>query len=723
MRALRLPHNDPGRLALRKAARAAIVVPLVFAFADKVIEQPQTTIFAAFGSFALLVLADFRGPPLGRLVAYLALAAAGAGLIALGTLCSRSEILAPAVMAVVAFVVLFSAVLNPYFAMAGWAPLLTFILPATLPAAPSAIPDRLEGWALACGVCISAAMLLWPPRPRQELREAAARACRSLADLVAAELDADPARLEERAAAARTDVAAVGWSFRSTPYRPTGAAGSSATLAFLVDELDWFLTIALSRPDGRDPGPEPYREENRALLAAVASTLRASASALEGGSETPDLGQLDAARDGAAVALAKNLGRRPGADGDPPLASAVETSFRARELSVAAREIGSDAMRAAGLQPRELDAASARAALETSRTVARGYGSLRAVLLRNSVRGAAALAVAVLIAQQSSLQHSFWIVLGTLSVLRSNALGTGASVVSAVRGTALGLVVGVGLVLAVGTNEALLWALLAPAVLLAAYAPQAISFAAGQAGFTITLLILFNLIQPTGWSVGLIRLEDVTIGFAVSLVVGALFWPRGAGALLRRSLATSYERSAEYVAAAVQHLIRGSDNTRARRQARAAADRLDDVFRQFLGELSGDRTRLEGLALLVAGATRVRLAADSLWSLADGSADRTRYVDALDAEVQRVRSWYTALGEALGDAQLPPPPDDDDRERRLRVLSGARETAATDGDAGINVALAEVWASQHLDKLRELELELVGPAGQFAGEASRGLKI
>src|SRR5918996_3627881 len=625
MRALRLRFADPRRLALKKAARAAIASPVVLVVANKLIEQPQTTIFAAFGSFALLVLADFRGPPREQLVAYLALAAVGAGLIALGTLCSQSAWLGPVAMALVAFGVLFASGLNPDVAMAGWAPLLTFILPVTLHAAPSAIPERLEGWALACGVALSAAMLLWPARASSMLREPAARACRSLGALVASELDGDPSLVAQRADTARADVAAVRWAFASSPNRPTRATGSSEALAFLVDELDWFLSIALAQGASKHTS-EPLVEQNRALLAAVASTLDASAAILEGDAERPDLDRLGAARDGAADTLAIEIARRPPGEQDPALASQVETSFRLRELSLAAREIGGNAMRAAGLQRREFHASSA---LDASRTVARGYANRRTVLLRNSVRGAAALAVAVLIAQHVSLQHSFWIVLGTLSVLRSNALATGASVTSALGGTAVGLLIGVGLVLAVGTHEAVLWATLPPAVLLAAYAPQAISFAAGQAGFTITLLILFNLIQPTGWSVGLVRLEDVTVGFAVSLVVGALFWPRGAAALLRRSLAASYAESAEYVAAAVQHLIRGSDGTHARRQARAAADRLDDVFRQFLGELSGERTRLEGLAVLLAGATRLRLAADSLWSLADGSSSPPRYVDAL----------------------------------------------------------------------------------------------
>jgi hypothetical protein len=47
------------------------------------------------------------------------------------------------------------------------------------------------------------------------------------------------------------------------------------------------------------------------------------------------------------------------------------------------------------------------------------------VRFENSIRGAVALAVSVFIAQRLRLQHAFWVVLGALSVLRSNALATG----------------------------------------------------------------------------------------------------------------------------------------------------------------------------------------------------------------------------------------------------------------------------------------------------------
>ena len=97
-----------------------------------------------------------------------------------------------------------------------------------------------------------------------------------------------------------------------------------------------------------------------------------------------------------------------------------------------------------------------------------------------------------------------------------------------------------------------LWVLLPLAVLLAGLAPAAISFAAGQAAFTLTLLILFNILAPEGWQIGLVRIEDVALGSAVSLAVGLLFWPRGAAAALGKALAEAYADSADYLAGAVR---------------------------------------------------------------------------------------------------------------------------------------------------------------------------
>jgi uncharacterized membrane protein YccC len=334
------------------------------------------------------------------------------------------------------------------------------------------------------------------------------------------------------------------------------------------------------------------------------------------------------------------------------------------------------------------------------------------VWFQNSIRGAAGLAVAVYIAQRTGLQHGFWVVLGTLSVLRSNALGTGWSILTALAGTAVGIVVGALLVIGIGTHEAVLWGVLPVAVLLAAYAPRAISFAAGQAAFTVVLFILFNIIQPVGWSVGLVRVEDVAIGFAISLGVGLLFWPRGAGALLREDIATAYARGVDYVVATARRVIEGEDSgeaARAGRAADAALHRLDDAFRQYLAERAATRSNVEDVGALVGGASRVRRAAQSLTSLArmaDGRSRLERCGENLDRELHALQSWYVTLGYALVNGRPAPPPHIRDTEGSDRLLECVRDAARDRDKATVTAALVLLWTSQHLDNLWRLETHL-----------------
>ena len=237
---------DPGLASLRSAARAAIVMPAVFAFANKVIGDPQTTIFAAFGSVAMLVFADFTGPQRSQLVAYLALAGAGTANVVLGTLCSQNAWLAAAAMALVGFAILLSGAINGYFAAAGTSALLTFVLPVTIAAPLSAIPARLEGWGLAAAAGICAHMLLWPARPRDTLRADAARACIAIADLADSMLTGDRSDIAARAGTARDAVDGLRRRFLAPLHGPTGrTAGGGATLGM---EKRWQGNPPTTRP-------------------------------------------------------------------------------------------------------------------------------------------------------------------------------------------------------------------------------------------------------------------------------------------------------------------------------------------------------------------------------------------------------------------------------------------------------------------------------------------
>ena len=196
-------------------------------------------------------------------------------------------------------------------------------------------------------------------------------------------------------------------------------------------------------------------------------------------------------------------------------------------------------------------------------------------------------------ADLTSVQHGFWVVFGALAVLRSNALSTGQNVYRALLGTTVGFVDRRRA--RVADRHQHHRALGDPAVrrvLFAGLAPSAISFAAGQAAFTVTLLVLFNLLVPAGWQLGLVRIEDVAIGGAVSLAVGLLFWPRGASVDLGRALGRAYVDSSSYLAEAVAFGVACCDPTGAGakaprslgQQAAASARRLDDTFRGYLTE-------------------------------------------------------------------------------------------------------------------------------------------
>ena len=325
---------------------------------------------------------------------------------------------------------------------------------------------------------------------------------------------------------------------------------------------------------------------------------------------------------------------RPRAEPVSEFITSLDPAFRAEELSYAvsliARTVGLTAAaerrswreRWLGRQP-----AGVPGTLSAARERITSYLEPHSVWLHNSLRGAAGLGLAVLVARLTGVQHSFWVVLGALSVLRSNALNTGQDAVRAILGTVAGFIVGAALLVGIGTNTTVLWFLLPLAIFLAGVAPAVISFAGGQAAFTLTLVILFSILQPTGWRVGLVRIEDVAIGVGVSLVVGVLFWPRGAAAALRQALAEAYADGAGYLASTVRFgMSRGDPGTPAlpapagdAARAAAASRRLDDAFRDVPGRARRrNGSRWPDVAGLVTGVAGLRLEADAVLDLWQG---------------------------------------------------------------------------------------------------------
>jgi uncharacterized membrane protein YccC len=723
---------DPGLFALKSAIRTAIVMPLAFALSLEVIGEKQMALFAAFGSMALLVFVDFGGSRPARLRAYLLLALAGAILIVFGTLCSRSAWLATSAMALVAFTILFCGVLNSYVAAAHAAAMLTFVLPVMVSAQASAIPTRLAGWGLAAALSIPALLLLWPERPRGALRAQAARAMRALAVLVQLRTEDDESA-EEAATTAFQQTRALRSRFVSLPHRPSGTARRTAALGRLVEDLGWLRPLAARAPR-IEIGGGAFSSQRAEIEAAVPMALASVADRLALGEERSGEEQCAAvsrlervrrAHDALGQALVERFGQAAPELDEMEATLELDEAYRLRQLSFGTLQTGRDALLACGEAVAGDPLQTRRSRIDAAGRLARSHATMRSVWLRNSVRGAAGLAIAVLVGQLTDLQHAFWIVLGTMSVLRSNALATGTTIVWALLGTLAGIVVGGLLVAGVGSDRAALWAVLVPAVALAAYAPRAISFAAGQAAFSMVVLILFNLIDPAGWRVGIVRVEDVAIGAGVSLLSGVLIWPRGATAVLREAIGAAYTRAAEYLDATIDALLGGvgSESTeRAAREANAAAQLLDATVRDYLAERSSSRMSLDDLAVLVAGASRARRVARLLQNAhtfarlapVDGRLPRLSQARTeFDSKRHARCSWYASLGAAVAQSRDPPPPESvPEVESRASVAQVVLESAPDTHGVPPGVALA--WADRHLGTLAQLEPALAHAGGRIA---------
>jgi hypothetical protein len=747
--------HDPGFSALRRAVRAALVMPGALALSSQVIKNPVMATFAAFGSFAMLLLVDFRGSIRDRLRFQAALALGCGVLIGLGTLVSTTTWLAALVTAVVAFGVLFAGVISSVLASATTALLLSFVLPVSLPGTVSSIPDRLAGWGLASGASLLAISLLWPAPAHDPVRGAAIDAFRA----VAARLRADVAYMLQGcvpsakpahdAAVARADAAdeTLRRTFFATPFRPTGLSTSARAIVRLVDELRWLNTIVLrSAPASGGATPD---EHVCAVKVAAAATLESATDLLATPSASPVAlqAELQELRDRVTELERASTSRLPESsaplESDPSGASvapdrvvtALDPSFRALELSFVTEQVATNVAFAAEAERRSWmqrllgrQPAGFTGALTAAQQRAGSHAERHSLWLQNSLRGGIGLGLAVLIADLTSVQHAFWVVFGTLAVLRSSAVGTGQNLLRALLGTSLGFIVGAVVVVLVGTKTAVLWVLLPVAVLFAGLAPAAISFAAGQAAFTLTLLILYNLLAPAGWKVGLVRVEDVALGGAVSLIVGLMLWPRGAAAALGRALSTAYVASAGYLAGAVAYGLGRCDAggpapaepTEQAVSAAAAARRLDDTFRSYLAERGAKPLPMAEVSALVTGVAGLRLAADAVLELWRGDGgdggDRAAARRELLAGSDMVNGWYDRFAESLvGHGDVPIPLAADRVADGRLVDAVGHDLRDRDGHATAT-AVRVIWTGDHLDAVRRLQGTLVDPAREAVAQ-------
>ncbi len=720
--------RDPGGTSLRRATRVAIVVPVMAASAGTIVRDPGAALFAVFGAFSLLGLADFGGPTIPRARAYAGATLVGAGLVLLGTLASGNDWSAVVGTGLVAFGVQFLGVLGGYVAAGQTAILLAFVVAVSVPSSTGGTWARVAAWTLGGGVSLAAGVLMWPRHARTLVRQRAGDACHALAALLA-----EP-RLPAVQDQTRARVEATHQAYDQAPLRPAGPARRDRALIDLIVQLDRALQFASRVADTRGPATMPAVPEEQTLRRSIAQTLEASAGVLRRGGPGVDLGTLDQDRAAFLEALQRWAAERLRA-GEP--AESVLEGLRGgaalRLLAHAALAIALDADVVAGLEVSgavsplphwNAPGAGPRSWLERLRVTLQTHLRPDSVWFRNSLRAGLALGLAVLLTRITRVEHSFWVVLGTLSVLRSNALGTGRTALLAIAGTVVGFVVAVAVTLAIQTSTVALWITLPIAVFLAAYVPTVVSFLVGQAAFTLFVVVLFDLLQPQGWRLGLIRLEDVALGIAVSLGVAVLLWPRGARGQLRLALAALYRADAACLDAAFAYLLgrRGAGEVDATRRAAAAeVERTGEALEAFLTERSSRTLPTATWGRLAAAGNDVLLAADAMEAMALlGYRPRgcERCTDRVRADAAEMVGVFASFADQLQDRRvLPAPPTQATAETRNAVVACLRAWRGTPdsplGPTAIALATAWFWNGE----IARLGGELVQPLAAVASTA------
>src|SRR3989454_6398128 len=348
---LRAP-RDPGFAALRRAARAAIVIPLAFALGMFLLHLGQNVIFIVFGCFALLVITDFGGLRPARARASLPATAVGATLVGLGTLVSLTIAAAAAVTFVVALVISFARVFGGYFVAGQTGMLLAYIVATAVPAPPSSIPTRVGAFVLAGVISTLAGVFIWPRFERVTLCKQAAKACLRVADLVEA-LDAggDAAELQRRIGAARAAEQAARRGDGGAADGPAGPARRDRALTQLLIELQRMVDIVEHPFYQYRASVAPRIAERDRLAESTVAALRSSAHVLTGGTP-PDLRAVEDGRLAHRVALDRWAGEelKAGRPADQVL-DGLDVYHTLRVIAYLTIALGSNAIVTAGGVP------------------------------------------------------------------------------------------------------------------------------------------------------------------------------------------------------------------------------------------------------------------------------------------------------------------------------------------------------------------------------------
>jgi uncharacterized membrane protein YccC len=700
-----LKSKDPGLVAIKRAARVTLAACVTFYFSLYVLKDAQMATFAVFGCIALGALSEVRGEPWRRTRTYGAALVAGIVLVTLGTLLAVTTWAAVAGMLVVGFAIAYAGAGGPRVVGAANGLQLLYILPSFPPYAPESLGSRLIGLILGVGLLAIADRVLWPPPVPKPFRHRLAEAIRAVHDRFVAVLSSDgdhhpPTQPESEIGLRLSNIPAL--------ERPTGpgrrdrAAMHTVTILRGLEARVAALAGITLTQQSRAPA---VHEEGRKLLGVSAHILAESAESLDsplGGHAQPDSASVESA-------LAGYVRRREAVvgsarvDQDLPnrLRFAVvveELAMWTRDLALATRIMQGD--RAPEPPTRSIAEPfwySARSTPSLWFRRFRGHFTPRSVFFQNAIRLAVGLAAARLFAGLLDLSHGFWVLLATLTLMRTSITATRAAVVPAFLGTVAGGLIA-ALVLVLAGADAAVYEAAFPFVMFFALAAGPIAgLVAGQALFTLLVALLFAQMAPVSWRLAEVRVVDVVLGGLLGAVVGLLVWPRGATGEMRRTAKTTLDAAANDLESTVQSLTRQVATVGRRDSAEVAVHFLtlaDSTYAQYRSELrsSPDTVDWMGVLLLVHEVVRGGQALRGMHGTAEplpwpGVTAELEHLGAGTADrLRRIGGLLTAKASTSRSAAKT-----DASEESWIVTSGARVMAGRQTHPAAAVRVLDIW--------------------------------
>ncbi len=662
---MRLRINDPGRVGLHRAVRAAIGTTVSLLIALTLLPGTPAGVLAAFGSMALLGIADFGGSARRRTISITATGAAGVLLIVVGGLASLGVWSVVIVTFIVTGSLAFLVALRGTFASACPALTTIYVASAMVTTTVGSIGSLVAGWAIAVAVALPVTLLVLPRRDLAPVRAACISVLHTLAETVRQRGEGRPLDQKPIAAARAT----LRDSYLGNPFRAAGLSPSDRALIVLVGQLEGLLT-ALARGYSYSE-PLSSLPVTRELITASAASFDAQAAAL-----SSRAAPLPTARpiadlwlehwDSAVSAMGE------ASYGDPAQrVTVVDSAFTDRAMAIATVRICILVRRVLHLPAEDFD--------ESEHTIPEppiahpwrelaNQLTMRSPWLRMALRTGVALAVATLVVEVIGIAHGFWVVLGVVATLRMDGVATFKTSLLAVLGTFGGALIGFGILATEGNHRGLMWIGLALVAFLAVYTQATTAYAVGQAAFSLFVIVAFSLVNwPPRLSTVDERFFDVLIGAGISAIVALLMWPRGVAAGLAGNVSDAISRATHLLSDAVADLVHGPGRVTPQEltEVSSAFVRSKEVVEVSLSSKSPDATAKAHAWEAVIDNLRTLTMAGHL--IANWSSDRPAIASVVPALAQPlendcasvVAEWTRTAREVEGETPGPEAPEPD----------------------------------------------------------------